>query len=69
MKNFKNKNTGDVVNFYEFVIMALDKAEGECEGKVHRFWFNLTREEQVSLFCEAYRDLEVFWKEINSEIF
>ena len=68
MKEFKNENTGDVVNFYEFVMMALDKAEEECEEKICRFWCNLTKEEQVSLSCEAYQELEVLWKEINSEI-
>lgn len=67
MKEFENKTTGDVVDFYEFVMMALDKAEEECEEKIHRFWCNLTKEEQVSLFCEAYQDLEVLWKEINSK--
>ena len=68
MKEFKNKTTGDVVDFYEFVMMALDKAEEECEEKINRFWCNLTKEEQVSLFCEAYQDLEALWKEISSEI-
>lgn len=67
MKEFKNKTTGDVVDFYEFVIMALDKAEEGCEEKINRFWCNLTKEEQVSLFCEAYQDLETLWKETNTE--
>lgn len=68
MKEFENKNTGDIINFYDFVMMALDKAEEECEEKINRFWCNLTKEEQVSLFCEAYQDLEVLWKENNSKI-
>lgn len=67
MKEFKNMVTKDVVDFHEFVIMALDKAEEECEEKIHRFWCNLTKEEQISLFCEAYQDLEALWKEIDPE--
>lgn len=66
MKEFKNIATENIVGFYDFIMMALDKAEREYEERQpQQLWCNLTKGEQVYFFCKAYQELEILWKEIN----
>lgn len=62
MKKFKNKLTGEILNFVDFTTLVLDEAEKQCHNNL---WCNLTKEEQIELFCEQFEyQLETNWEEV-----
>lgn len=65
MKEFKNTITGDILDFPQFVSLAFDEAGKLCGENSKTPWYNLTKDEQIDLFCKAYQDLEATWREIK----
>ena len=68
MKKFKNRITGEILSFVDFTILVFDEAERLYHNNWHyhdNLWCNLTKEEQIELFCEQFEyQLETDWKEV-----
>ena len=51
---FRNNISGEVLTLKEFVTFIWDEAERQFENNKGELWCNLTREEQVSAYCDQY---------------
>ena len=51
---FKNNVSGEILTLEEFVSFVWDEAERQFEDHEEELWCNLTREEQISVYCEQY---------------
>lgn len=53
------------MDLYDFIALVFDEAERQYEDNQDDLWCNLTKKEQIELFCEQFEhQLETDWKEI-----
>ena len=51
------------MDLYDFITLVFDEAERQCHDNL---WCNLTKEEQIELFCEQFEhQLKTNWKEVS----
>ena len=66
MTKFRNKITGEELNFLQFMILVLDEAKRQFEDNHDKLWDDEPSEEQVELAHEQYKhQLENDWEEIK----
>lgn len=63
---FQNNITGEVLSHADFVTLVWDEAERQFNENHKENWCNLTRDEQISFYCDQYEHQleERDWRQI-----
>ena len=64
---YKNNVTGEILTQQEFELLLWDEAERQFTDCENENWANLTKREQIELYCEQkQRQMETDWQELSA---